>query len=147
MSDAWNMYIERCKQPKSIAKVEKIVEKILKGFRLGLSSSEIAEKMNGIAVYTLMNKRWTANSLQMQALKMARFDADSSLAWGFAKALANGLATQADVDLLNERTNKSGPRKGQLGSSTQERSNKTPSFVSKPHEIPLQWKSNRAYSN
>jgi hypothetical protein len=104
MSDALNNYIANCKAPKAVAKVTTIVSKILKGFRLGMSSQAIADKLNEICVYTLMGKRWTANSVQVQALKMARFDLDSSLAWGFAKAMKSGEATQADLDLLLART-------------------------------------------
>lgn len=98
------MYIANCKAPKSVAAVTKIVKYILEGFRKGYDSTHLANQLNKFGIYTLMGKRWTANSVQMQALKMARFDHDSSLAWGFAKAMKSGEATQADLDLLLART-------------------------------------------
>jgi|GEM_PF-3944065 len=104
MSDALNNYIANCKAPKATDTIKKIVKYIVEGFRKGYDSTHLANQLNKIGVYTLMGKRWTANSVQMQALKMARFDLDSSLAWGFAKAMKSGEATQADLERLLART-------------------------------------------
>lgn len=104
MNDALSTYIANCKAPKQQSKIKKIVQYIVEGFRKGYDSTHLANQLNKIGVYTLMDKRWTANSVQMQALKMARFDDDSSLAWGFARAMKSGEATQADLDLLLART-------------------------------------------
>ena len=104
MSDALSTYIANCKAPKAVAKVKEIVKYIVEGFRKEYSSSHLANQLNKIGVYTLMGKRWTANSVQIQALKMCRFDNDSSLAWGFAQAMKSGEATQTDLDLLLART-------------------------------------------
>lgn len=103
-SIAYNAYIASCKEPKRGSLCFKIAEKILKGVRRGYSSEKIARKMNEIEVYTIMGKVWTASSLQMQILNMARFDDDSSLAWAFAEMIRKGEATQADIELLEART-------------------------------------------
>lgn len=104
MSDALSTYIANCKAPKAVAKVKEIVKYILLGFRKGYSSSHLASQLNKVGIHTLMGKKWTANSVQVQALKMCRFDDDSSLAWGVAQAMKSGEATQADLDLLLART-------------------------------------------
>lgn len=103
-SIAYNAYIASCKEQKKGSVCLKIAEKILKGFRLDYSSKKIARKMNESGIFTIMGKAWTANSIQMQALKMCRFDEDSSLAWAFAEMIRKGEATQADIDLLEART-------------------------------------------
>ncbi|MQA22792.1 hypothetical protein [Rugamonas rivuli] len=100
---SYDAYIEKCKAPKAKAKVHNIVHHLLIGIRKGYTSQYLADRLNQFKVYTLMAKHWTANSVQMQLLKMKRFDNDSSLAWGFAHALSTGLATEDDLELLASR--------------------------------------------
>ena len=101
--DALQSYIASSKAPKKPSKVKQIVEYILLGLRKEYATPFLAERLNQHKVFTLMGKRWSYESLQMQILKMARFDHDSSLAWGLWQALKSGSATQADLELLQAR--------------------------------------------
>lgn len=100
---SYETYIEKCKAPKAKAKVHNIVHHLLLGIRQNYTSQYLADRLNQFKIYTLMSKAWTANSVQMQLLKMKRLDADSSLAWGFAHALSTGLANEDDRELLASR--------------------------------------------
>lgn len=104
MNDAYNAYIKSCKAPKKPSVVKNIVRWILVGIRKGYDTQLIADKLNEHRIKTLQNKTWTYNSLQMQILKMARLDRDSSLAWALATMIEEGSAYEHDLVLLADRT-------------------------------------------
>lgn len=102
--DDYSNYIEKCKSPKKAVAIRAIVMNIMTGIRQHLTTKELAEKLNSSKVYTLMKKKWTSNSLQMQILKMARLERDSNLAWGLATLTKQNFITKSDLELLDMRT-------------------------------------------
>jgi hypothetical protein len=63
----------------------------------------LCDKLNAKGIKTLTGLSWTANSLQMQTLKMSRLDDDSSLARGWAFLMKQGQVTAADMAILQDR--------------------------------------------
>lgn len=101
--DQYTRYIEKCKAKKKALPIKNIVKNIIIGIRQGLNSTQLADKLNSLKVYTLMRKSWTPNSLQMQILKMARMDTDSTLAWGLATLIKEKFVNSDDISLLSQR--------------------------------------------
>jgi hypothetical protein len=102
--DAYIAYIQRCKSPKNPTKIKHIVESILEGLRLGQTTEMLARSLNEKGVRTIQDKFWSYNALQMQLLKMAKSDPDSSLAWALSELIDEEKATLADVALIRART-------------------------------------------
>lgn len=107
MAYEYEKHIAKCKAPKNPSTIKVIVSTILDGIRKGLNTFELAEYINDSGVKTIMNKPWNYYNLQMQLLKMARLDPDSSLAWGLNLLLEEGKANESDLFLLTQRTKKS----------------------------------------
>lgn len=107
MAYEYQKHIAKCKAPKNPSTIKVIVSTILDGIRKGLNTFELAEYLNDRGVKTIMNKPWNYYNLQMQLLKMARLDSDSSLAWGLNLLLEEGTANESDLFLLTQRTKKS----------------------------------------
>lgn len=104
MADQYSRYIEKSKAPKKASTVKTIVSWIMLGIRKGYDTKLLAEKLNTQGIKTVLNKPWTYHSLQMQILKMARLDSDSSLAWGLAMLIHEGKVSPEDLELLEART-------------------------------------------
>jgi hypothetical protein len=91
------------KSPKKVEKVKRIVDHILIGVRKGYDTPYMARRLNKYGIWTLRSRSWTANSLQMQLLKMHRMESGSTLAQGLSEAIQAGDATQDDLNLLAGR--------------------------------------------
>lgn len=104
MAFEYEKYIDKCKAPKKASAVKRIVEWIMLGVRKGYDSELLADKLNTQGIKTIQGKKWNYYSLQMQLLKMARLDTDSSLAWGLAMLLREGKVSADDLELLEART-------------------------------------------
>lgn len=104
MTDQYAKHIEKCKAPKKAATVKTIVEWIMLGIRRGYDTQLLAEKLNLKGIKTLVGKKWTYYSLQMQIRKMAMLDSDSSLAWGLSMLIKEGKVSANDLELLDART-------------------------------------------
>lgn len=105
MNRSYNSAIRKSKAPKKPEKVMNIVSHLLIGVRKEYPTKYMANRLNQYGVPTLMSRRWTPYSLQMQLLKMHRMDTNSSLAWGLSEALRTGEASQEDINLLATRVN------------------------------------------
>lgn len=92
--------IEKRKAPKNLTVVTHIIKHIIICLQRGYSAAEAAAKLNTHKIYTITGRRWTANSLQMQIMRMARLDGDSSLAYGIRSMLRTGEATTDDYALM-----------------------------------------------
>lgn len=102
--NAYDAYVQSCKSPKNPVKIKHIVESILQGLRMGQTTDELARSLNEKGVRTIQDKRWSYNALQMQLLKMAKTDPDSSLAWALSELIDEEKATLEDVALIRART-------------------------------------------
>lgn len=107
MAYEYQKHIAKCKAPKNPSTIKVIVSTILDGIRKGLNTFELAKYLNDSGVKTIMNKPWNYYNLQMQLVKMARLDPDSSLAWGLNLLLEENKANETDLFLLTQRTKKS----------------------------------------
>jgi len=96
-------YITRCKSPKKQEKVAKIIKYILIGLRKGYDTAYLAYRLNLFKVWTLMDRRWTPNSLQMQLLKLHRKEAGSSLAEFWQEEYKHGRIYESDLVILADR--------------------------------------------
>jgi hypothetical protein len=103
-TNAYDAYIVKCKSPKDPDKLKRIVLSILKLLRLGLSTDEIANELNELGVQSIQDKLWSYNALQMQLLKMAKKDPDSSLAWALVALLDTGEVSNEDIILIKSKT-------------------------------------------
>lgn len=103
MTDPYQDKIDKSKQPKKWSDVKNILNWLQLGFRNLYDTKTLCEKLNAKRVKTLTGGAWTPNSLQMQCLKMARLDDDSSLARGWAFLMRTGQVTAADMALLQDR--------------------------------------------
>lgn len=102
--DEYQAYISRCKKPKHMTDIRRILTALIAGAKHGWDNATLATKMNTALVLTLMGKRWSANNIAMAILKSTRFDTDSSLAYGLASMLQTGEMTNDDLALLRSRT-------------------------------------------
>jgi len=100
----YDQYIARCKAPKSLGTVKRIIQHIIIGAKRGWDNTTLAAKLNEHRIYSLVNKKWTVNNLQMAVLNMVRFESDSSMAYALAAMLRTGEATPDDLVLLKSRT-------------------------------------------
>jgi hypothetical protein len=100
----YESYIARCKAPKKLAEIKKIVKTLIAGASQGFDNVTLAMKMNTALILTVMNKAWTPNNTAMAVLKASRFDKDSSLAYGLACMLRSGEVSQEELMLLRNRT-------------------------------------------
>jgi hypothetical protein len=103
MANEYQKHIDKCKAPKNASTIKAIVLAILDGIRKGLDTNQLAEHLNCRGVKTIMKKPWNYFNLQMQLLKMARLESDSSLAMGLVMLVNEGIATPSDVQLLKVR--------------------------------------------
>lgn len=103
MTDAYQAKIDQSKAPKKWQDVKNILTWLQLGIRNGYDTKTLCDKLNAKKVKTLTGSLWTMNSLQMQILKMARLDDDSSLARGWAYLMKTGQVTAADMALLQDR--------------------------------------------
>lgn len=99
----YQAHIDRCRQPKSWLKVKNILTWLQLGIRNKYDTKQLCEKLNARSIKPLVSNNWTVNSLQMQLLKMARLDSDSSLAAGWAYLMKTGSVTNEDHQLLLDR--------------------------------------------
>jgi hypothetical protein len=91
------------KAPNKRIRAQLIVTNVIHGIRAGFGTATIAEKLNGFGILTITKKRWTVYSLQMQILKMARFDSRSTLAMTLNQLIEYGDITRDDIGLLDTR--------------------------------------------
>ena len=102
----YEAHIAKCKAVKNQNKVNRILKYILLGIQKGYDTALLVQKLNDHHIKPLVSDKWTANSLQMQIMLIARLDPQSSLAMGFGFMLKTGLATNADYELFQTRISK-----------------------------------------
>lgn len=102
----YEAHIAKCKEPKNKVKVKRILDHILIGIRKGYNTAFLVKKLNDHHIKPLVSDKWTVNSLQMQIMKIAKLDSESSLASAFGWMLKTGLATNADYELFQTRISK-----------------------------------------
>jgi hypothetical protein len=103
MRDAYQAKIDASKAPKKWADVKNILNWLQLGIRNGYDTKTLCDKLNARRIKTLTGGTWSMNSLQMQILKMARLEDDSSLARGWAYLMKLGQVTEQDMALLQDR--------------------------------------------
>lgn len=103
MRDAYQAKIEKCKAPKNYSTVHNILHYLLTGIRKGYDTELLCKKLNTHSIKPLVADKWTANSLQMQIMFIARLDDKNSLARGFMTMLRQGEATMEDLQLFHDR--------------------------------------------
>lgn len=103
MHEAYQQKIDQCKQPKKWSTVRRILQYIILGVRNNYPTATIVSKLNARGIKPLVSSSWTANSLQMQIMFMARLDEASSLGRSFGYMLHTGEATANDMALLQDR--------------------------------------------
>lgn len=103
MNDLYQEKINSSKEPKKWIVVKNILNWLQLGIRNGYETKVLCDKLNAKGIKTLTGLQWTVHSLQMQTLKIARLDDDSSLARGWAYLMKQGQVTAADMALLQDR--------------------------------------------
>ena len=100
--NSYDKYLARCRAPKKVDDVKRILTALLSGVKAGMSSSTLAAKMNAALVLSLVGRAWTRHSIQMSILSATRFQG-GSLSYVLAKMLQSGEVTREELELLRTR--------------------------------------------
>lgn len=102
MNTNYEKYLAKCRAPKRIDDVERILSALIAGVKAEMNSTTLAAKMNAALILSLVGKAWTRNSVQMSILSAVRFQG-GSLSYVLAKMLQAGKVTRAELELLRTR--------------------------------------------
>lgn len=100
--NSYEKYLAKCRAPKKVEDVKRILMALLAGVKADMNSTTLAAKMNGALILSLVGRAWTRNSVQMSILSATRFQG-GSLSYVLAKMLQAGEVTQEELALLRTR--------------------------------------------
>lgn len=102
MNTSYEKYLARCRAPKKIDDVKRILTALIAGVKADMNSTTLAAKMNGALILSLVGKAWNRHSVQMSILSAVRFQG-GSLSYVLAKMLQSGEVTREELELLRTR--------------------------------------------